>query len=578
MLRKSFHLLLLLCVCFLLAQLFVPPSLGNAQTAIVFPGAAWQTRTPNQVGLDPAKLNQFVSNLSSGTTSSGVIIRDGYLVMSWGNVAQKFDWASAAKPLHSSLLLFALYEGRIASVESPVRQWGWAMRTADQNLSFHQLANMTSGYARAESPGAAWAYNDYAAALYARTLERVFAASLNSVTLRRLASLQFQDGSVFSSRNGYGVSTSVRDFARIGWWWLNRGNWQGRQLLPTGYFDTYMRPQVPGTLRRTSGSDTDYLNVGTFGGGSDQTAYGPGIYGYNWWFNARVGTTTTLTWPDAPPDTFFALGHWNVEGMVMIPSLRMVVAAKGNWGSFAPGNRNAGMNRNLRLLVEAAGTTRVSPPTLTPTLTRPQTQSGLTGEYYNGMNFETFILRRTDSTINFNWGASSPTTGVNPDSFSVRWSGYVIPRYSETYTFYTKTGDGVRLWVNGRQLINAWWAQDVTERSATIALTAGQPVAITMEYFEKWYSAEAYLSWSSSRQPKEIIPAGQLSTSATSAGQQSGSMEGQAGGEMVRPTLEPTATSALSTVPLGVEVPLLATATPVPVQPVNSEEGASGGE
>jgi len=60
-----------------------------------------------------------------------------------------------------------------------------------------------------------------------------------------------------------------------------------------------------------------------------------------------------LTWPDAPADTFQANGHWNREVMTIIPSLKMVVAARGNWGDFKPGDARAGMNQNLKLLVEA---------------------------------------------------------------------------------------------------------------------------------------------------------------------------------------------------------------------------------
>jgi hypothetical protein len=363
-LRQWLLLLALLCTLLFIIRGYVVQS----QSAQVFPGSTWQTRTPAEVGLDAAKLNQFVANISGGAPSSGVIIRDGYLVMAWGNAAQRFDWASAAKPVHSTLLMFALQEGLISNVDDPVGSWGWNMSAADQNLSFRHLANNISGYARLETPEQAWAYNDYGISLYAKTLTRVFGTNLNTAALQRLAPLQFQDGSLYSSRNGYGLFTSPRDYARIGWLWLNRGNWNGQQLLPASYFDQYMRPQVSGSLPRTTASDADYLNVGTVGGGSDQTAYGPGIYGFNWWFNAPVGTSGSLTWPDAPADTFQANGHWNVEIMTIIPSLRMVIAANGNWGTFMPGNATASMNRNLLLLAQAAAGT---PPTNTPTALPP---------------------------------------------------------------------------------------------------------------------------------------------------------------------------------------------------------------
>jgi len=69
----------------------------------------------------------------------------------------------------------------------------------------------------------------------------------------RLGALQFEDKPNFKGGSG---KLSVRDFARIGWFWHNRGIWQGRQLLPRRYFDEYMRVQVPTDLPRTQAVKT----------------------------------------------------------------------------------------------------------------------------------------------------------------------------------------------------------------------------------------------------------------------------------------------------------------------------------
>jgi hypothetical protein len=96
------------------------------------------------------------------------------------------------------------------------------------------------------------------------------------------------------------------------------------------------------------------------------------------------------------------------------------------------------------------------------------------------------------------------------DTFSVRWSGTVTPLFSETCTFYVKTDDGVRLWVNGQQLVNRWVNQGATEVSGALALVAGQAYAIKMEYYDNAGSALAQLSWSSTHQAKQIVPQAQL--------------------------------------------------------------------
>jgi PKD repeat protein len=146
------------------------------------------------------------------------------------------------------------------------------------------------------------------------------------------------------------------------------------------------------------------------------------------------------------------------------------------------------------------------------------TGTGLNGDYYsNRMDFAGLpTLSRLDPTINFDWGEGSPDPLISADRFSVRWSGYVQPFYSQTYTFYTTTDDGVRLWVNGQRIIDAWWDQILTERSGAIALTENQKYPIIVEYYENGVGASAVLSWSGPSQPKRVVPQTQLYPAASS--------------------------------------------------------------
>ncbi|MBD2560912.1 PQQ-dependent sugar dehydrogenase [Nostoc linckia FACHB-391] len=135
---------------------------------------------------------------------------------------------------------------------------------------------------------------------------------------------------------------------------------------------------------------------------------------------------------------------------------------------------------------------------------------GLKGEYYDNIDFTNLKQTRTDATVNFNWGGGSPDPSIGADTFSVRWTGQVEAKYSETYNFYTTADDGVRLWVNGQQIINKFVNQSATEHSGAIALVAGQKYEIKLEYYENQYAAVSQLAWSSSSQTKEIIPQSQL--------------------------------------------------------------------
>jgi hypothetical protein len=144
------------------------------------------------------------------------------------------------------------------------------------------------------------------------------------------------------------------------------------------------------------------------------------------------------------------------------------------------------------------------------------TGTGLQGDYYNKTNFVGApTLSRIDPTIDFDWGAGSPGTGIPVDDFSARWYGEVQALDTDTYTFYVNTDDGVRLWVNNQELINSWILSGNGERSGTIDLTANQKYPIVMEYYEHQVSAQAHLRWTTTNGVTkgvvyEVIPASQL--------------------------------------------------------------------
>jgi len=96
------------------------------------------------------------------------------------------------------------------------------------------------------------------------------------------------------------------------------------------------------------------------------------------------------------------------------------------------------------------------------------------------------------------------------DNFSVRWSGQIQPRFSENYTFYATADDGVRLRVDGRQLINQWHDQAATEYHSEIELRAGQYYDVEIEYYERGGLATMKLEWESLSQRREAISSARL--------------------------------------------------------------------
>jgi hypothetical protein len=138
------------------------------------------------------------------------------------------------------------------------------------------------------------------------------------------------------------------------------------------------------------------------------------------------------------------------------------------------------------------------------------TGNGLSATYYNNIAFTGTTVTRVDPTVDFVWGSGSPAPSIAADTFSARWTGQVEAQFTGTYTFYTVSDDGVRLWVNGQQVINNWTDHAPTENSGTIALTAGQRYDIRMEFYENGGGASARLLWSSASVPKAVIPSTRL--------------------------------------------------------------------
>jgi len=139
---------------------------------------------------------------------------------------------------------------------------------------------------------------------------------------------------------------------------------------------------------------------------------------------------------------------------------------------------------------------------------------GLSGQYFNNIDFTGATFTRIDPNINFNFGADGPGNGFGADTFSIRWTGFIVPRYTQSYTFYTTTDDGVRLWVNNltTPIINQFVDQGTTTWTGTISLVANTVYPIRMDFYENAGGARAQLEWSSGSQLREIIPQGRLFT------------------------------------------------------------------
>ncbi len=139
---------------------------------------------------------------------------------------------------------------------------------------------------------------------------------------------------------------------------------------------------------------------------------------------------------------------------------------------------------------------------------------GLLETYFRGSDLDNVktVARRIVSCIDFDPGSTTPS-GFEPMSlepFSVRWSGFVQPAYSEIYTFSLQSSGGVRLWIDHTLVIDRWTDPGSAPLSGSIPLTAGVRYPIRLEYYGRSGRPLARLSWSSESQPSQTVPASRL--------------------------------------------------------------------
>ncbi len=124
---------------------------------------------------------------------------------------------------------------------------------------------------------------------------------------------------------------------------------------------------------------------------------------------------------------------------------------------------------------------------------------GLRGEYFKGRQLTNPALVRIDGKIDHNWGNHPPGPGV-PEDFTARWTGMILPKYSEEYVFDGWGDDGLALSINGQSLFDRGG-------EGKIRLEAGRSYPIRLEFFDRSGGASLQLHWRSESQRREVIPA-----------------------------------------------------------------------
>ena len=115
---------------------------------------------------------------------------------------------------------------------------------------------------------------------------------------------------------------------------------------------------------------------------------------------------------------------------------------------------------------------------------------GLLGEYFNDTTRSgPPVMTRVDSTVDFDWSGRSPGGTVRRDSFSVRWTGTLVARQSGPGRLGVsgpagmRLWDGVRLWVDGKLIVDDWSSHAWKTPLVDLVFEAGKKYDLKLEYF-----------------------------------------------------------------------------------------------
>ncbi len=115
-------------------------------------------------------------------------------------------------------------------------------------------------------------------------------------------------------------------------------------------------------------------------------------------------------------------------------------------------------------------------------------------EYWNNRNLVGDpVLVRNESGLNNDWGDGSPDPSIDSDNFSAAWSTRTY--FNEgTYRFTGTVDDGMRLFVDGNEVLSVWYDSQQHDISVDVYMTAGEH-NLAVLYFEAGGKAVAKLNW-----------------------------------------------------------------------------------
>ncbi len=322
--HSFFVFILVLLFCRIQAQdLYFPPANSDE----------WEIVSPESLNWDSDSIESLYSFLENSNTKAFILLKDGKIALEkyFGTFKQDsvWYWASAGKSLTAFMVGIAKQEGdmNLTDKTSDYLGEGWTSCTAEQEnkITIWNQLTMTTGlddgvddnYCTLDScliykadAGTRWAYHNAPYTLLDKVIENATGKSMNLYVTQKLKNTTGMTGVFLPVDYNNVFFSTARSMARFGLLMLNRGNWDGNQII----------------------TDLEYYNQMVSTSQSLNKSYG-----YLWWLNGKESFMLPQSqlvfngylFPDAPENMFAALGK-NGQFINVVPNENLVLVRMGD--------------------------------------------------------------------------------------------------------------------------------------------------------------------------------------------------------------------------------------------------------
>ncbi len=304
--------------------------LGNANAESVFPGNSWlKYDNAKQAGFSSKKLQAAQNYTKTINTAAVILAINGKIVAEWGDVEHNFKTHSIRKSFLSALYGKQVKSG-VIDLDKTMKELGIndnsGLSEIELKATIRDLIKARSGIyhpalyesrgmkkrkppRHSQKPGTHWYYNNWdfnvAGTLYERLSgQKIFSALKKEIAVPiGMEHFKEEEGTYItgdeSQHAAYPFRISARDLARFGVLMLNKGNWNGSQIIAPEWVEESTRYH------------------------SDASLYSADGYGYMWWVARDNNKFEHFTNVDIPEGSFSARGAGG-HVLLIIPKYNMV--------------------------------------------------------------------------------------------------------------------------------------------------------------------------------------------------------------------------------------------------------------